>query len=111
MKIGFIGLGKMGGPMAKNLLRSGFPLVVLDIAEHAVEELCALGAERGATPRDVAARCGTVITSLPSDKEVEAVVLGPDGVAAGLAPGSTLIDTSRIRPSVPSEPVSRRETS
>jgi len=99
-KIGFIGLGIMGKPMSKNLLKAGFKLVVHDVVPQPVEELVQAGAEKGASPKDVASRCAIIITMLPDGPEVEQVVLGPDGVLEGAAPGSLVIDMSSISPMV-----------
>lgn len=99
-KIGFIGLGIMGKPMSKNLLKAGFKLVVHDVVPQPVEELVQAGAEKGASPKDVASRSNIVITMLPDGPEVEQVVLGPDGVLEGAAPRSLLIDMSSISPMV-----------
>lgn len=99
-QVGFIGLGTMGRPMAKNLLKGGFPLVVHDIAPAAVRELQAQGAKAAGCPRDVAARADIVITMLPNSPDVEAVFLGPDGVIHGARPGSLAIDMSTIDPTV-----------
>jgi 2-hydroxy-3-oxopropionate reductase len=99
-KIGFIGLGIMGKPMSKNLLKAGFKLVVHDVVPQPVEELVQAGAEKGASPKDVASRSSIIITMLPDGPEVEQVVLGPDGVLEGAAPGSLVIDMSSISPMV-----------
>ncbi|MGQ9633244.1 MAG: 2-hydroxy-3-oxopropionate reductase [Bryobacteraceae bacterium] len=99
-KIGFIGLGIMGKPMSKNLLKAGFKLVVHDVVPQPVKELIQAGAEKGASPKDVASRSNIVITMLPDGPEVEQVVLGPDGVLEGAAPGLLLIDMSSISPMV-----------
>jgi len=96
--VGFIGLGIMGKPMAQNLLRADYPLVVLNRSQAAVDELAGEGAQRGASPRDVAARSQVVITMLPDSPDVEAVVLGNDGVAQGIAGGALYIDMSTIAP-------------
>ena len=96
--VGFIGLGIMGKPMAANLLRAGFPLIVLNRSRGPVDELVALGAQSGTSARDVAARADVVITMLPDSPDVEAVALGPDGIAAGIRPGSLWIDMSTIAP-------------
>jgi 2-hydroxy-3-oxopropionate reductase len=96
--IGFIGLGIMGKPMAKNLLRAGFPLVVLNLLRPPVDELVALGAVAGSSARDVAARSEIVITMLPDSPDVENVVLGNDGVAQGIKGGALWIDMSTIAP-------------
>jgi 2-hydroxy-3-oxopropionate reductase len=97
-KIGFIGLGIMGKPMAMNLLRAGYPLVVYDIVDEPVAELVAAGAERGASSADVARRSDVVITMLPNSPHVREAVLGPGGVAEGAAPGTIVVDMSSIAP-------------
>jgi 3-hydroxyisobutyrate dehydrogenase len=97
--VGFIGLGKMGKPMAMNALRAGHPLVVFDVQQAAVEELCALGAKRAASPKDVASRTPVVVTMLPGAPEVERVALGPDGLKEGLSRESVYIDMSTVDPS------------
>ncbi len=96
--IGFIGLGIMGRPMARNLLAAGYPLVVFDLVPAAVTDLVAAGAATAASPREVAARSDAVITMLPDSPDVEAVALGPDGVLAGLRAGATYADMSTISP-------------
>jgi len=90
----------MGKPMSKNLLKAGFKLVVHDVVPQPVEELVQAGAEKGASPKDVASRSSIIITMLPDGPEVEQVVLGPDGVLEGAAPGSLVIDMSSISPMV-----------
>jgi len=99
-RIGFIGLGIMGKPMSRNLLKAGHALLVYDIVPAPVEELAAAGAARGASPADVAARSEIVITMLPDGPEVEAVLLGPDGVLEGARPGLIVVDMSSISPLV-----------
>jgi 2-hydroxy-3-oxopropionate reductase len=99
-RIGFIGLGIMGKPMAQHLLKAGYSLVVLDKVKGPQEELVTAGAEAGANPCDVAARADILITMLPDSPDVEDVVLGQDGVLQGLRPGSLLVDMSTIMPSV-----------
>jgi len=99
-RIGFIGLGIMGKPMSKNLLKAGHKLVVHSLGAAAVEELVEAGAERGASAKDVASRTDTIITMLPDGPEVEQVALGPEGVLEGAKPGSLLIDMSSISPLV-----------
>ncbi len=98
--VGFIGLGIMGKPMAQNLLRAGYPLVVANRSRGAVDELVAEGAQSGTSPRDVAARAQVVITMLPDSPDVEAVVLGEDGVAQGIRAGALFVDMSTIAPAV-----------
>jgi 2-hydroxy-3-oxopropionate reductase len=102
-RIGFIGLGIMGKPMAKNLLKAGYALVVHDINAAPVEELMSLGASEGVSPADVAQKCSHLITMLPNSPEVKAVILGPNGVLEGAAPGSVVIDMSSISPMVSRE--------
>jgi 2-hydroxy-3-oxopropionate reductase len=99
-RIGFIGLGIMGRPMAANLLAAGYPLTVHSRSRGPVDELAALGATPAGSGRDVAAASEVVITMLPDSPDVEAVVLGPDGVADGIAPGALYIDMSTIAPAV-----------
>lgn len=98
MNVGFIGLGTMGGPMARNLLKNGHRLTVADVRPSAVAELTAAGASAAKTPRDVAAASDIVITMLPDAPDVERVALGPDGIVAGIKPGSIYIDMSTIDP-------------
>ncbi|GFK92850.1 2-hydroxy-3-oxopropionate reductase [Fundidesulfovibrio magnetotacticus] len=98
LRVGFIGLGIMGKPMAKNILKGGFPLTVTSRTRSAVDELAAAGAKAAATPAEVAAASDVVITMLPNSPEVRQVVLGPGGVAEGAAPGLVLADMSSIAP-------------
>ena len=100
MKIGFIGLGTMGAPMAKNLLRAGFELTVHNRTRGKEEALAAAGAKRAASPREAAAGADVVVTNVSDTPDVEAVVLGEDGAVHGLKEGSVLIDVSTISPSV-----------
>ena len=97
-RVGFIGLGTMGSPMAQNILRAGHSLVVFDLNLAAVDKLVAAGAKAGESPRDVAAQSDVVITMLPDAPDVHAAVLGSDGVAQGIRPGSLYIDMSTIDP-------------
>jgi len=99
-RVGFIGLGIMGKPMAKNLLAAGVPLTVHSRSPAPVDELVAAGAARATSPRGVAAASDVVITMLPDSPEVEAVVLGDEGVAGGAASGSLVIDMSTIDPAI-----------
>ena len=98
MKIGFIGLGIMGKPMARNLIAAGYQLVVRDTNATAVAELVALGAEEAATPRDVALRVDVVMTMLPNSPHVKDVVLGGHGIIEGAHQGLVYIDMSSIAP-------------
>ena len=98
-KIGFIGLGNMGNPMAKNLVKAGYELTVFDTNEKVVAELVEAGAKKGALPKDVAKDSDIVILSLPTSKIIEKVVLGEVGVIEGLEAGNILIDMSSAEPS------------
>ncbi len=99
-KIGFIGLGIMGKPMSKNLLKAGHELVVYDIVPERVKEVAAAGAAAGKSSKDVGERTEVIITMLPDGPDVEAAVLGPEGVLAGAKKGAVLIDMSSINPLV-----------
>jgi len=96
--IGFIGLGIMGRPMARNLIQAGHRLIVLDRNPEPVAELAALGAEPAATPASVAEHAEVVITMLPDSPDVEAVVFDAQGVLMGLRPGTLYIDMSTVSP-------------
>src|SRR5512137_836696 len=99
-RIGFIGLGLMGKPMALNLLKRGFPLTVHSRSRPPVDAVVAAGAKRGATPAAVADESDVVITMLPNSPDVRAVLEGPDGVFETLRDGNILIDMSTIAPPV-----------
>jgi 2-hydroxy-3-oxopropionate reductase len=99
-QIGFIGLGIMGRPMSRNLLKAGYSLAVYDVASAPVEELAQAGAARGTGGKDVAAQSDVVITMLPDGPDVEAAVLGPGGILEGARPGSVVVDMSSISPIV-----------
>lgn len=98
--IGFIGLGVMGRPMARNLLKKGFSLVVHNRSRAAVDELAAAGAEPAETPADVAARVTRLITMLPDGPDVTTVLEGRQGVFSTMQRGTIVIDTSSIAPAV-----------
>lgn len=102
-KIGFIGLGIMGKPMSKNLLKAGYRLVVHDLNQNAVDELVSLGAEKGTSPKEVANNCELIITMLPNSPQVREVLLGKSGLTEGLKAGSVVIDMSSISPIVSRE--------
>jgi 2-hydroxy-3-oxopropionate reductase len=97
-KIGFVGLGIMGKPMAKNLLKAGYELVVFDINQDAVNEVVAAGGVAAKTAKEVAAQSEAVITMLPNSPHVKTAVLGENGVLEGAKPGLILIDMSSIAP-------------
>ncbi len=96
--VGFIGLGVMGRPMARNLLKAGFPLVVHSRSRGPVDEIVAAGAQSASSSADVARRVTRVITMLPDGPDVERVLAGPDGVFTSLQRGTILIDMSTIAP-------------
>jgi len=100
--IGFIGLGIMGRPMAHNLLRAGFPLVVHNRHQEVTDELIAAGATSDTRPREIAASCDVLITMLPTSSHVEEVLLGPAGVSEGAHKGLIVIDMSTISPLITS---------
>ena len=102
-KIGFIGLGIMGKPMSKNLLRAGYPLLIYDIVPAALDEIVRAGAEKATSPKDVAAKTDVIITMLPNSPHVKEVVLGKNGIIEAARPGSILIDMSSIAPLVSRE--------
>lgn len=97
-RIGYVGLGLMGGAMSRRLLEVGYPLTVYDARPEAIEPLIARGAQPAGSPREVAAASDLVITSLPTPAVVEAVALGPDGIIHGLRPGMIYIDMSTVDP-------------
>jgi 2-hydroxy-3-oxopropionate reductase len=97
-KIGFIGLGIMGKPMAMNILKAGYELTVYDIIAERIDDLVKAGARAGSSGKDVAGRSDVVITMLPNSPHVVDAVLGPDGVLEGARPGMILIDMSSIAP-------------
>jgi 2-hydroxy-3-oxopropionate reductase len=96
--VGFIGLGLMGRPMAKNLLAAGFPLVVHSRSAPPVDDLVAGGAQRAASPADVARQTTRIITMVPDSPDVERVLAGEGGVFSAIQPGTILIDCSSIAP-------------
>jgi 2-hydroxy-3-oxopropionate reductase len=102
-KLGFIGLGIMGKPMAKNLLKAGFNLVVFSRSNGPVEELVKEKALSANSPGEVAEHSEVIITMLPDSPEVEEIILGKDGVIRGTKPGSVVIDMSSINPLVTQE--------
>ena len=98
MKVGFIGLGIMGRPMAKNLIRKGYSLVVNTRKKETLDEFRSLGAEVALSGREVAEKCPVIITMLPNSPQVREVALGKDGIADGAHGDLTLIDMSSIDP-------------
>jgi 2-hydroxy-3-oxopropionate reductase len=98
--IGFIGLGIMGKPMSKNLLKAGYDLLVYDIVPACVKDVVAAGAKPAASIAEVAQKCQIICTMLPNGPQVKEVVLSPGGILDNAAKGSLLIDMSSIAPSV-----------
>ena len=98
MKVGFIGLGIMGRPMAKNLVKAGYEVVVYDFNKEAVADLVSCGAAAAESGKEVASQVEAVITMVPNSPHVRAAVLGENGVAEGAKPGTVLIDMSSIDP-------------
>lgn len=98
LRVGYIGLGLMGKPMARNILRAGFPLVVHNRSRGAVDELVEMGARAANSPAEVAAQVDVVFTNLPDSPDVEMVALGEDGVIHGAREGMVFVDHSTIKP-------------
>jgi 2-hydroxy-3-oxopropionate reductase len=98
--IGFIGLGIMGRPMAKNLIKAGYPLVVHSRSRGPVDDLVTSGAKAASSPKDVAAQCDVLITMLPNSPDVEQVALGKGGIIEGARSGLIFVDMSTISPIV-----------
>lgn len=98
MRVGYIGLGLMGKPMARNILRAGFPLTVHNRSRAAVDELVGEGAQAAHSPSEVAEQSDVVFTNLPDSPDVEAVALGEEGVIEGCREGMIFVDNSTIKP-------------
>ena len=98
IKVGFIGLGIMGKPMSKNLLKAGYSLVVSDRNPEAIADVIAAGAETATTPKAIAEQCEVIITMLPNSPHVKEVALGENGIIEGAKPGTVVIDMSSIAP-------------
>ncbi|KAF0024670.1 hypothetical protein F2P81_023472 [Scophthalmus maximus] len=101
--VGFIGLGNMGSPMAKNLLKNGYPVIATDVFPESCKELQDLGAQVLDSPADVAEKADRIITMLPSSPNVIEVYTGPNGILKKVKKGTLLIDSSTIDPSVSKE--------
>lgn len=97
-KIGFVGLGIMGKPMARNLMKAGYELTVYDLFPDPVNELTSEGAHKGASAADVASKSSIVITMVQNSPQSEAAILGETGVLAGASKGGLIIDMSSIEP-------------
>ncbi len=103
MKIGFIGLGIMGKPMAKNLIKAGHELVVFDVVKDNVDEVVKAGAVAAASSKAVAEACRLIITMLPNSPHVKAVICGENGVLEGASKGTIIVDMSSIAPGASQE--------
>jgi 2-hydroxy-3-oxopropionate reductase len=99
-QIGFVGLGIMGRPMVRNLMKAGYSVTVYDIVSDAVEELASEGATPATSSDEVASKTDTIITMLPDSADSERAILGEGGVLAGAKKGSIIIDMSSIAPSM-----------
>lgn len=96
--VGFIGLGRMGAPMARNVIKAGHAVAVYDAVPEALDAFRDTNAKRAASPRDAADGATAVVTCLPTSSDVHNVVTGPDGAAEGMAPGAVVIDTTTANP-------------
>jgi 2-hydroxy-3-oxopropionate reductase len=96
--VGYIGLGIMGAPIARNILEAGFPLTVHNRSRQAVKDLVNAGAQEAFSPREVAQASDVVFTNLPDSPDVEMVVLGEDGIIEGCREGMIFVDNSTIKP-------------
>src|ERR1051326_9448424 len=99
-RVGFVGLGIMGKPMSRNLLKAGFPLTVHNRSRAKMDELVKDGASPAASPKEVASAADIIITMLPNSPDVELVTLGAGGLKEGAKAGQLLIDMSTINPIV-----------
>lgn len=102
-KIGFIGLGVMGAPMARNIKKHGYELVLYDVSTDALKKFEAEGCSIATSPKECAAETDMIITMLPSSPQVQDVALGPDGILQGIRPGCVYVDMSTISPTVSRE--------
>ena len=98
MKVGFIGLGIMGKPMAKNLVKAGHEVTVFDFKQASIDELVSVGAKAAKNNKEVAEKSDVIITMVPNSPNVEAALFGENGVAEGIEAGKTVIDMSSINP-------------
>ena len=98
MKVGFIGLGIMGKPMAKNLVKAGHDVTVFDFKQDSIDELVSVGAKAAKNNKEVAEKSDVIITMVPNSPNVEAALFGENGVAEGIEAGKTVIDMSSINP-------------
>lgn len=97
-KVGFIGVGLIGTPMARRVLKAGYPLLVYDVRPSQLESLLQEGADAALSPKDVAAQCPIILLSLPNSDIVEAVCLGTDGIVHGARPDAVVVDLTSGNP-------------
>src|SRR4030067_1250402 len=109
MKVGYIGLGLMGKSIARNILKAGFEVVVYNRSPAPLDELAAAGAGSAVKPAEVARQVDVVMTCLPDSPDVESVVLGDQGIAAGAHPDLVYVDNSTIKPAT-APPLAERLT-
>src|SRR5260221_1009532 len=109
-KVGFIGLGLMGNPMAKNILKKGFPLVVYNRNPEKAKELVSLGASTVFSPKELASQVDVVVTMVTSGKDVQEVLFSENGVVKGAKKGMIVIDMSTIGPTDAKEIASKLKT-
>ena len=98
LKIGFIGIGNMGMPMAKSLVKNGFPVTVFDLNQSAVEEIKSLGASAAGSPRELSIACDTIISMVRDESQTDRIIFGPDGVWEGITEGKDIIISSTVSP-------------
>ena len=98
MDIGFIGLGIMGKPMVRNLMKDGHSITVFDVVATSIEEMVGDGAKAASSSREIAENNSLVITMVPDSADSEAAIMGPGGVLEGASSGSAVIDMSSIAP-------------
>jgi 3-hydroxyisobutyrate dehydrogenase-like beta-hydroxyacid dehydrogenase len=98
IKVGFIGIGNMGMPMAKSLIKNGFAVTVFDINQKAMAEIKLLGASVAGSPRELSMSCDPIICMVRDESQLEQIIFGQDGVWEGIAPGKTLIISSTVNP-------------
>ena len=99
-EVGFVGLGIMGRPMVRNLMKAGYSLTVYDIVATSMEEMATDGAKPASSAKEVAEKASVVITMVPDSADSEAAILGPNGVLEGASKGAVIIDMSSIAPSM-----------
>ena len=97
-KIGFIGLGNMGGPMAVNLVKAGYVVTAFDLVESALEQFVEQGGQRASSAADAVSDADAVVSMLPASRHVEALYLGDEGLLSAIQPGTLVIDSSTIAP-------------